>query len=483
MARSAERVTILACDGRDSAHSAARLEVLRRLAPDASLRQVKDLCTGSRALSAGLREHVGDFVVLLPCASHQGHRRAALLRERVNEWSDAPSHVVIIDPADLRADDATQWTKLAAVAASSAALVGAASARIFNGGTPVAPGVSRRAILTGRLREHRPAPRLAGERCTASPPCQLCVDACPTSALVIDQGAPTVNPRGCDGCGACVLACPQDVLEINTMPRHVWESFVQHALVGAREVGLPLGLWWACDDAGDPPNPLPPGTAWLRLRVACVRALTPAWILQPLSRAAVQVTVTSCTAAGGEWSPDSSLPKLLAELTASLPSVASSSEIILREPAGTVDALAGFPPSTSAFIASDRAPLGTISCADQSCTACSLCAERCPTGALTTTERPASWTLSFVHARCVACGGCVTSCPEQALTLRRGVEPAELRTTRQLVSTNLQRCVVCGARLASATLTARLAAVGIQAPEDGRCGDCRTAGRKASRSA
>ncbi len=479
MAQTGERVVILVCDGHEPGSSPSPREYLRHLAPRASSQTVKDLCTGSRALFGALREHADDFVVLLPCRSHRGHPRAVRLRDRVNESSAVAARIVIIDPTDLHSDDVGQWAKLAAATASSAALVGSSVAAILNGFTPTAGGVSRRAVLTGRLREQRPTPRLVGERCCVSAGCRLCVEACPTSALLMDDGVPRVNASACDGCGACVLACPRDLLETPTMPRQIWESFVQHVLVGAREVGLPVGIWWSCSDVADPPRPQP-STAWLRLRVPCVRALTPAWILQPLSRGAAQVTVTSCGAAGDAWGPGDPTPRLLAALAAGLPSTPSSSALVLREPAGTEDALVNFPPSARTFIASERAPLGVVTCADQSCTACGLCAEHCPTGALKATEWPSSWTLSFAHARCAACGSCVIRCPEHALTLRRGVQPADLHVARELVSTSLRRCVVCGARLAAPGLMARLADVGVRVPEDGRCGDCRTAATRSA---
>ncbi len=256
--------------------------------------------------------------------------------------------------------------------------------------------------------------------------------------------------------------------------------FLRHALVGAREIGLPLGVWWSCADADESPD-RGAGAAWMRLRLPCVRALTPAWILQPLARGAAHVTVTSCAAASDEWAPDAPMSRLLDALSANVRVEPAASTLTLREPAGTVEALRQIPFGEGSFVDSERAPTGVISCVAQSCTSCGVCVERCPAKALKASEHDASWSLAFAHANCIACGACVACCPEHALALRRGVDPAGLGLDRQLVSTPLSRCDVCGARLPSPAMVARLAALGVRLDDDGRCNDCRARDRSVRR--
>jgi ferredoxin len=479
MAPSSDRVAILACDGRDGGQWAATttLAHLRRVAPEAVVRPVRDLCTGSRALSTALRQHAADFVVMLPCRSHHGQLDVDALRGRANDWLTTGTQVVI-DPADLLAAGAEQAAKLAAVAAASAAITGPLFASAVNVAAPRARSLNRRAVLTGRLRAEHHAPQLKSERCSASPLCHICVDSCSASALVMNGGLPTTDTSKCDGCGACVLACPADMLQIATLPREIWERFLRHVLVAARELSLPVGLWWACADADDSPTP-DTGTAWLRLRVPCVRALTPAWVLQPLSHGAAEVTVTSCDAARDSWTPDAPVPRLLRDLPVGVRATPTPAALTLREPAGTVESLGDFPAAT-AFISADPAPLGVLSCDEDSCTACGVCVERCPARALAVSESTTRWTLLFSHASCVACGACVARCPEHALTLRRGIKPTDLKAERELTTTSLRRCVGCGTRLPAPALVARLAEAGVKLPDDGRCADCRASGRAAS---
>ncbi len=47
-------------------------------------------------------------------------------------------------------------------------------------------------------------------RCTG---CGLCVDLCPTEAIILVRGKARVDEEACTGCGACVDGCPEDAIQ------------------------------------------------------------------------------------------------------------------------------------------------------------------------------------------------------------------------------------------------------------------------------
>jgi ferredoxin len=490
MHRRGQGTSILVCTGRgDAAEVRSTLAHLTRLTPGAVVQPVRNLCAGSRALAAASRRCVESFVVVFPCRAHPHDRRTIRdLRDVVLAHARQRPTVVVVDPADLAAHSSKDFAKLSAVAVAAATLAGPSAAPISNPGAPPSSGIDRRALLTGRLRARKPLPELKDGRCTLSPWCRLCVDSCPRSALSMHEGVPAADAAGCDGCGTCVTACPVEALRIAAMPSHVWAQYLQHALAAAHELRQPLGISWACADAEPSPTPIQTAAS-LRLRVPCVQALTPAWLLQPLAAGAAAVSVTPCRSAAARWTPSDPLPQLLTALVGSpdyhgpsgsltwlAPSMAAPKvELSLREPTATAQAVDQLGLAPDQFLACERSPVGLVSCVAGACTSCGICVERCPTHALGYREREGSWTLTFDHAGCAACGACVTSCPEHALTLHRGVDPMALHTRLELTTTALARCHLCGTALPSAALQARMAAVGVAVPDDGICGDCRAA--------
>jgi ferredoxin len=261
-------------------------------------------------------------------------------------------------------------------------------------------------------------------------------------------------------------------------------------MAAARQLELPLGISWACQRTAVGASPAD-DMAWLTLRAACVRALTPAWLLQPVAAGAVAVAVTPCASCVIPSAAGDARAQLVRSLLG-LPILEAASgipmwrpttsddrnwQVLLREPAASANALVRLGVGTAKFVDSPVSPLGAVECDTSRCTACGLCAQRCPTGALAVHDAPGSRTLAFSHSACAACGACTTTCPEAALTLRRGVDPAALTGSRTLAATAVHECATCRAALPTPALVARLAAAGVTVPDDGICGDCRSAGR------
>lgn len=78
------------------------------------------------------------------------------------------------------------------------------------------------------------------------------------------------------------------------------------------------------------------------------------------------------------------------------------------------------PPATRLYPMVKRPPLMITRCQPNidpaACAYCTVCAKRCPSGALTVTRKPQpSWTLD--PFKCISCGYCAESCPKKCLTV------------------------------------------------------------------
>jgi ferredoxin len=82
---------------------------------------------------------------------------------------------------------------------------------------------------------------------------------------------------------------------------------------------------------------------------------------------------------------------------------------------------------------------------DLSCSACMVCGERCPSGALQSLERGGSKELSFENALCTDCGLCVRLCPEDAVAPAEIFDAGLLASPRSvLMRRTMQQCSNCG---------------------------------------
>ena len=44
--------------------------------------------------------------------------------------------------------------------------------------------------------------------------CGSCIDACPQSAIELQDGVAVVDENACDGCGACAGECPNEAIAL-----------------------------------------------------------------------------------------------------------------------------------------------------------------------------------------------------------------------------------------------------------------------------
>jgi ech hydrogenase subunit F len=76
-------------------------------------------------------------------------------------------------------------------------------------------------------------------------------------------------------------------------------------------------------------------------------------------------------------------------------------------------------PATSRYPFEPRQPLagsrGRLTFKKESCVYCTVCAKKCPTGALAVNRAQKKWAID--RLLCISCGYCVESCPKKSLEL------------------------------------------------------------------
>jgi ferredoxin len=84
------------------------------------------------------------------------------------------------------------------------------------------------------------------------------------------------------------------------------------------------------------------------------------------------------------------------------------------------------------------------------CTACTLCARFCPTGALKFLSDGSSFALTFQPSLCLGpdCSICLPACPEQAVSTQPGTESPNIFSKKSLAAGELTRCARCETPLA-----------------------------------
>jgi formate hydrogenlyase subunit 6/NADH:ubiquinone oxidoreductase subunit I len=76
-------------------------------------------------------------------------------------------------------------------------------------------------------------------------------------------------------------------------------------------------------------------------------------------------------------------------------------------------------PATTRYPFEPRRPIagsrGRLVFTKTNCVYCTVCAKRCPTGALTVVRAQKKWSID--RLLCISCGCCVEVCPKASLTL------------------------------------------------------------------
>jgi ferredoxin len=380
-----------------------------------------------------------------------------------------------------------------------------ARARAFGGSGPEhaklisAQKVSRRGLFRLSLSEYVAAPAIDLTICASGIGCNACAEICPPDALTWANGRMEYDKGKCLPCGLCVTACPRGaVLNPAFTPAQV-EVEVRTLL--DTESGSPTGIVFHCQ-YGSPPQL---GEGWMPVALPCAGMATPPWLLAPLLMGASAVSVIPCppecpaqqawTIAGHVRYCRALLHELgtaedLVSLTAvsEPPSPSEIEAVDVDDPFGhdrgpaILDQLTRVFTTDRVWLEEPRSPLGLITIGE-ACTACGMCGESCPPGALAAEVHDDQFVLTFDHALCVACNQCLPRCPEiarGAIRLRKAMDTDLLRAGRRVLhEATILRCESCGAPISSVEMMDRIGELlgeeqaGLVPVLSRSCSDCR----------
>jgi ferredoxin len=339
---------------------------------------------------------------------------------------------------------------------------------------------NRRALLTCSLPEYHGAPTVDADRCAADQGCHACVDECPQRALTVERGRVVHDRFRCEPCGRCVTVCPA-----GAMANPVCTPAQLHAQLGALldpSLGTPeaRGIVFTCRRA----TRVESTDGWYPVTVPCGGMIPASWLLAPLLLGAAAVRLRPCSESGCPLGHDQIVRERVDFARAVLATVGAEAGRVTSTPdeppaleplrygalpdpfgpfgaAGVMQALALLAEADGVPVDLPGSPLGIVDIRPDVCTGCTMCAERCPSGALAAHHDDDTLSITFDPSRCTACGQCLRGCPEAdrgAIRVAPAVDFSRLRAGRsELFHDDQVRCTSCRAPVAPAAMLARIA--------------------------
>jgi ferredoxin len=341
---------------------------------------------------------------------------------------------------------------------------------------------SRRNLLSALSPQHEVIPSILSSNCSGTS-CKLCASVCPVDAIADTHNTLKIDKSACTGCGACVNTCPRGTISYPGYSAAELEREIEGFL--SKRVELPYRILsvvcQSCSNTEDISlKAISPSI--FTIKVPSLAIISPLLLLNAFNMGADGIVLTHdeqhCSSKMSvqalnknihfvqqlfdRWQIDKKrieyVNKANISDTALCRELHKFTEMVIELGHTPFHSIAGsmtfegmyslaaiikemdtkLQLSDEGIFADECVPFGSVNIDQSYCTGCSICAQSCPTGAISTkiSDDSSNLKLEFQHNKCIACGICINICPEKCMRSRKVLNFARLSDLKETIFEN-----------------------------------------------
>ena len=339
--------------------------------------------------------------------------------------------------------------------------------------------ITRRNLLASLIPQYEVIPAILHDDCPGIS-CQLCADICPTGAIISSNDTVIIDKSSCTGCGACVNACPRGAISYPGYSTIDLQREIGTLL--SNQVELPYRvIAIACQSSVDSEaaaiNNCP--SSLFTMKVPSLFVVSPLLLLNAfnmgvdgialihnqgrcaskMSLESLSNTITFVQRLLDRWGIDKNRLKIIdknssemsSELSQFCDNILTAGHTRFKAAPGsmTFEGMYNLAAiikemdtklkiADEGVLSGEDVPFGVAIVDSTRCSGCTVCAQNCPTGAISAQTSPDStmFKLIFQHARCIACGLCANVCPEKCINVNRTIDFSRLSDDEESIFVN-----------------------------------------------
>jgi ferredoxin len=387
--------------------------------------------------------------------------------------------------------------------------------------------ITRRDLPSALLPRYEIVPSILTDDCLGNS-CKLCVGVCPVGAIADSDGTLKIDKSACTGCGTCVNACPQGAVSypgysVAELEREIEGLLSKDVRLSNRILAIVCESCLNADDI----SRVAISPSMFTVKVPSLAIISPLLMLNAFNMGADGIVLIhdeeNCSSKTSveslnktahfvqllldRWQIDKKRIKYVnkansndAALCSELHRFTEMAIELGHTPFHSMSGSMTFEGMYSlaaiikemdtklqlldkGILADECVPFGSVNIDQSHCTGCSVCAQSCPTGAISTqiSDDSSNLKLNFQHNKCIACGICISICPEKCIRSRKVLDFAKLSDLKETIFENdFVICHNCSKPYATKSMIAilkhKLEKAGVFSTEwTEYCPSCRTA--------